>query len=91
MGIEFDEAKNQKNIAKHAISFVEVEYFDFISARIEIDDRKNYGEIRYVALGYLYGRLHVLCYVEVVSGIRVISLRKANLRESKKYEKERIH
>ena len=33
-------------------------------------------------------RLYYVVYVELKTGIRVISLRKANIREVKKYEKE---
>lgn len=34
-----------------------------------------------MALGFLHGRLHVLCIAEEPDGIRVISARKANSRE----------
>lgn len=47
--------------------------------------RHDYGETRYVALGQLQGRLHVLCFTETRDGIRVISFRKANEREVKRY------
>jgi uncharacterized protein len=49
------------------------------------DDRRDYHEIRYIALGYLDGRLHVLCFTETDDGIRVISFRKANPREVNRY------
>ena len=49
---------------------------------------KNYPEQRFVAVGYLEDRLHVLCFSETNLGIRVISLRKANQREEKRYEKD---
>ena len=54
-----------------------------------VDRRHEYGEDRIVALGYLAGRLHVMCFVETDTGIRVISFRRANLREVKKYEKQK--
>ena len=44
-----------------------------------------YGEVRYVALGRLRGRLHVLCFTETADGIRIISFRKANDREVKRH------
>lgn len=49
------------------------------------DDRRDYHEIRYIALGYLDDRLHVLCFTETDDGIRVISFRKANPREVNRY------
>lgn len=54
---------------------------------MHIDDRHEYGEVRYVALGYLENRLHVLCFTEASDGIRVISFRRANDREVKRYAK----
>lgn len=59
--------------------------FDFAHALLAADERKDYGEVRYVALGLLDGRLHVLCFTETQEGIRVISLRKANAREVARY------
>jgi len=49
--------------------------------------RIDCGEKRRIAIGYLDGRLHFLCFVEIPSGIRVISFRKANLREARKHGK----
>ncbi len=58
--------------------------FDFEGA---VDDRRDYGETRYIAIGILGDRLHVLCFAETEDGIRVISFRKANAREVKRYAK----
>jgi uncharacterized DUF497 family protein len=52
---------------------------------VKEDTRHDYGEKRYVALGYIGPRLHVLCFTPSGLGIRVISLRKANSREIKLY------
>ena len=49
-------------------------------------DRYDYGEMRYRGVGLLNGRLHVLVFTETETGIRVISLRKANTREVRLYE-----
>ncbi|MGH8475875.1 MAG: BrnT family toxin [Methylococcales bacterium] len=54
---------------------------------MDVDSRHDYGETRYVAAGYLAGCLHILCFTETSSGVRVISFRKANPREAKKYGK----
>jgi hypothetical protein len=61
--------------------------FDFSSALIAVDDRKEYEEVRYVALGLWGERLHVLCFTETADGIRVISFRRANSREVARYAK----
>jgi uncharacterized protein len=69
------------------LSFDAASRFDFESALIGVDNRVEYGEVRYVALGKLDERLHVLCFTETAAGIRVISFRKANLREVNRYAK----
>ena len=51
-----------------------------------MDERFDYGEIRYRALGFIDGRLYALVFVETSEGIRVISFRKANKREVNGYE-----
>lgn len=89
MNIEYDGAKNDKNIAERGLSFERAADFDFDTAVIEQDERKPYPEARFVALGFLDVRLHVLCFSPVADGIRVISFRKANSREVKDYEQSR--
>ena len=61
---------------------------DFATALIDQDIRKVYPEPRYVALGFLSERLHVLCFTPALDGIRVISFRKANSREVKIYDEQ---
>ena len=87
MRISFDPRKNERNLRDRGLSFETVAQFDFGSALVHADDRKEYGEVRYVALGYLGDRLHVLCFTEEIDGIRVISFRRANDREVKRYAK----
>ena len=90
MEISFDPAKNEKNIHERGLSFERAVEFDFQRAIFLVDSRYNYEEIRYIAVGYLERRLHILCFTETPTGIRVISFRKANAREAKKYEKSKI-
>lgn len=87
MRIDFDPDKNAKNILERNLSFERAEEFDFLSATFLIDERQDYGEQRQIAIGYLDGRLHFLCFVQIPDGIRVVSFRKANSREARKYEK----
>lgn len=87
MRITFDPAKYERNIRERGLSFEAVAGFDFDSALVWVDERNAYGETRYVAIGWLHGRLHVLCFTETAGGIRVISLRKANPREVHRHAK----
>jgi uncharacterized DUF497 family protein len=88
MIITYDRNKNLRNIAERGLSFDLVAEFDFKSALFEPDERRNYNEPRIRCLGKIQDRLHVLVYVITPDGIRVISLRKANRREMKRYETE---
>jgi uncharacterized DUF497 family protein len=85
VNITFDPSKNERNIRERALSFELAANFAFDTAYIQVDSRQEYSETRYVALGELQGRLHVLCFTETSDGIRVISFRKANDREVKIY------
>lgn len=86
--ISFDTAKNQRNNTERDLSFEQAVDFDFTSALFWLDTRKSYPEQRMGALGLLSGRVHSLVFAETGTGIRVISFRKANSREVKRYEQE---
>ncbi len=88
MEYEYDEGKSQKNFKERDISFSLVDQFDFESALIATDIRKEYAEERFIAVGRINQRVYVLVYTMRGENLRVISLRKANCREVKYYEKE---
>lgn len=88
MHIEFDAKKNDTNIRDRGLSFELADSFDFEGALIWQDTRKTYTEVRFTALGLLDGRVHSLVFTEIAKGIRIISFRKANKREVKRYEQE---
>ncbi len=81
----YDPSKNARNIAERGLSFERVADFDFETAKLWQDTRKPYPEARYLSIGYLDARLHVLCFADTATGIRVISFRKANSREGAKH------
>ncbi len=86
MEYEWDESKRKANIAKHEVDFIAAEEFDWSTAIEVIDDRTNYGEERWIALGLIGNRLHIMIYTIRIDTIRIISLRKANKRENEFYE-----
>lgn len=88
MDIIFDPAKNQSNTAKHGISLQEAESLEWDSAMIVEDGRRAYGEQRMLGIGYIGyigNRLYVVVFVDRGVQRRVISLRRANQREVKRY------
>lgn len=80
--------KSNKNILLRGLSFARAVDFDWATAFYAEDIRNDYPEQRFIALGYLEERLHVLCFTPIMGGVRIISFRKANYREVKRYEKE---
>jgi uncharacterized protein len=77
----WDARKRASNSRKHGVDFAIAHNFDFETALVLRDDRKNYGEERFRAYGAINGRLHALVFTRREGRIRVISLRKSNARE----------
>lgn len=87
MEFEWDPAKARANLIKHGVAFEAVIEFEWDTYLRAIDDRIDYGEERIQALGKIHGRVHVLVYAMNKGNIRVISLRKANSREVRIYDR----
>ena len=84
---EWDDEKDDRNRIKHGVAFEAIEDFVWASAITYKDERRNYGEYRYVGYGYIHNRLHVCVYTQRENTRRIISLRRANSREESLYEK----
>ena len=83
---EWDEAKAEANLRKHKISFQEASrVFDDLFALIEQDLSEDFGEDRFLATGVIKGSLVTVVYTERDERIRLISARKANSDEQKRY------
>ncbi len=89
MEIEFDPAKNLQNVRERGLPFSMVADFDFETALIAEDLRADYGERRWIALGLIGPRAFVVAFTWRADRLRVISFRKANARESQRYEQNR--
>ena len=82
---DWDEAKRAANLARHQIDFIEARNFDWDHAHVEIDDREDYDELREIAWSFIGERLYVLVFTRRDDVIWIISLRKAQPREMRKY------
>ncbi|MFM9968652.1 MAG: BrnT family toxin [Burkholderiales bacterium] len=82
-----DPDKEERNIAERGLSLDLAENLDWATALIWEDTRKEYGESRYCVLGFIDDRLHSVVFTPRDAKSRIISLRKANKREVKRYEK----
>lgn len=87
MQIEFDTAKDQANMAKQGVSLGVANELDWGTLVSRADARHNYGEAREIGYAPLGGRLYCVVFVQRETAIRIISLRKANLREVQNYAK----
>jgi uncharacterized protein len=87
MKIEFDPAKDEANLRKHGISLQAAIDFDWDTAIEREDDRFDYGEVRFVAIGHIDAGLYVMAFAEGSDddSIRVISLRPAEKHEARYY------
>ncbi|MGH8856946.1 MAG: BrnT family toxin [Polaromonas sp.] len=89
MNVTFDPAKDTVNMAKHGVSLAEAAGFEWDAAVVWPDQRRDHGEARMVALGYIGLRIMAVVFVDRPAGKpterRIISLRKANSREVKRY------
>ena len=89
MNVTFDPAKDAVNLAKHGFSLLDALGFEWETAVVCPDTRRDYGEPRMVALGYIGLRIMSVVFVdrppEQPTERRIISLRKANTREVKRY------
>ena len=90
MAFEWDEAKRRTNQAKHGLDFADLEKFDWSDPVTCADDRKDYGELRLIALADFAGALHAVVFTRRGANVRIISFRRANRKEVKRYEKEKV-
>ncbi len=87
MKLEWDKRKNQANIEKHGLDFADAHKIFESPMLVNIDDRKDYSEDRWVGIGLMDMRVVVIVFTEPKENtIRVISFRKATSAERKRYE-----
>ena len=85
MKITFDPKKNAGNIRDRQLPFDDVAGLDWSSAVVIEDMRNDYGERRFRVFGYIEDRLYAVVFTPREDAVHVISFRKANSREVKRY------
>jgi len=86
MNFEWDENKRRLNLIKHGVDFLEAALLLSEEQIVLEDKRRDYGEPRYLAMGEMKGVLFVVAFTIREDDIRLISVRRGNLRERKYYE-----
>jgi uncharacterized protein len=86
MKITCDPHKRAKTLEERGIDFLDA--IQVFAGRhfTGIDDRKDYGEIRQITIGYLSERMVIVGWVQRGDARHVFTMRKANEREITKYQ-----
>ena len=85
MRIEFDTAKRSATLKARGFDMARAgEVLAGATLTVE-DDRQNYGEDRFITIGFLDARMVVLVWTRRDGAYRIISMRKANERERTLY------
>lgn len=83
---EWDEDKRQKTLEERDVDFLyAAQIFEGETVMI-VDDRRDYGEVRYIAVGSVVGEIFAVVYTMRGETIRLISARKARKKEYERYQ-----
>ncbi len=88
MLITFDPAKDRRNLSKHQMSLAEAIKLEWDWLLAVQDTRHEYGELRMIGYAPIETRVFCVVFVDRDDERRIISLRKANDREVKRYASE---
>ena len=84
---EWDPKKSEINLHDRGLDFAAaLPAFNDENKKIWRDDRKNYGELRYNMLAKCGNRIMYITFTLRSDVVRLISFRKANKREQRRYE-----
>ena len=88
MSAEFDPKKDAANLKKHGVSLSEGDGVLNDPLALTVEDDAAEGEQRFVTIGMnAFGSLMVVVHAPRGSGLRTISVRKADPKERRNYEK----
>ncbi|MCL2764281.1 MAG: BrnT family toxin [Treponema sp.] len=83
---EWNNRKNTANIKKHGVSFIEAAAVFHDPNRYEmLDQAHSYFEERWMVVGLSSAAILKVCFTERYGAIRIISARKADKNEEKRY------
>jgi uncharacterized DUF497 family protein len=86
---EWDDEKAARNAVKHGVTFDEARSVFRDPFAVELlDDRKDYGEDRYILIGMSAASVLVVVYMERNKRNRIISARKAEPNERRVYHEQ---
>ena len=87
MGVTFDPAKRRRTLQARGVDMAEADRLFSGVEYTQVDDRFDYPESRFQTYGLLHERLVMIAWTPIEGGIHVISMRKCNDREQRKFAK----
>jgi uncharacterized protein len=85
MNTSHDPVKSDANELKHGVPLELADSIDWSTVWCAPDVRKDYGELREIGYVPIEGHLYCVVFTQRGETFRVISLRRANSREVKRY------
>ena len=85
MKVTFDDQKRQRTLTERGLDFLDAPLVFQGPAFTQEDDRFVYPEPRFQTYGLLEKRLVMFAWTPIPEGIHVISMRKCNDREQRKF------
>lgn len=83
--VEYDPGKRAITLEARGLDMARAEeVFDGATLTVE-DDRRDYGESRFITIGFLDGAMVVMVWTPRRRARRIISMRRANERERRLY------
>ena len=83
--IHFDPGKRLRILQERGLDFLDAEIF-FAGPTLDFQDqRRDYGELRIVCFSFLLGRAVIVVYTQRNGYRHIISMRKANQREQRRF------
>ncbi|HEX5259623.1 MAG TPA: BrnT family toxin [Sphingomicrobium sp.] len=88
MEITYDPEKRAKALAERGLDFEDAVQVFAGPRYTVVDDRRNYGELRYQTYGLLNDRLVMIVWTPRGEVWHIISMRKCNEREKEEFEEQ---
>lgn len=85
MATTWDVQKRARTLIERGLDFADADKVFAGLHFTRIDDRRDYGEVRFITVGSLRGRFVVLTWTPTGNDRRIISMRHSHAKEAKKF------
>ena len=88
MLIEYDSDKRDKTLSDRGLDFCDAPIVWSGQHFTKIDNRVDYGEERFITVGFIESTMVIIAWTRRGKGRRIISMRKCNEREQTAYKQQ---